>query len=206
VTLHQNKVEQEGEKGSKSLSYDYTSKNGVVIRDIFRGEQMLKEAVNRVVLEGTRPIKCDFSWQSIGDAKLAEMINSGEILRDVTHLDLSSNNITDISPLKSLTGLTELNLKGNTINNITPLSSLTNLTTLNLTSNTINNITPLNSLTNLTTLNLSNNRNITDYSPLKSLRKLKELDIRENNGVSQLVTIANDLSSSGLQNCTITYQ
>ncbi|MCL1792158.1 MAG: leucine-rich repeat domain-containing protein, partial [Peptococcaceae bacterium] len=86
-------------------------------------------------------------------------------------------------------------------------SSLTNLTTLNLSNNNINSISSLSSLTNLTTLNLSNNsiQSLSDYAPLKSLKRLRELDIIENNGASQLEAIASDLKKS-LPNCKITYQ
>jgi Leucine-rich repeat (LRR) protein len=42
----------------------------------------------------------------------------------LTHLDLSSNQITDISPLTSLVNLTYLNLSFNDIKDISPLLEL----------------------------------------------------------------------------------
>ena len=43
-----------------------------------------------------------------------------------------ANEITDVSPLASLTNLTTLNLSDNRISDVSPLASLTNLTWLNL--------------------------------------------------------------------------
>jgi len=50
----------------------------------------------------------------------------------LTELECSNNNITDISPIASLTNLTRLNLLKNPINDISPLTNLKNLTYLNL--------------------------------------------------------------------------
>ncbi|MEG5064700.1 leucine-rich repeat domain-containing protein [Microcoleus sp. B3-A4] len=59
------------------------------------------------------------------DAEAAE-----RILSSITELDLSENQITDISILGSLTNLTRLYLDSNEIIDISPLRSLTNLTKL----------------------------------------------------------------------------
>ncbi|MGB7895124.1 MAG: leucine-rich repeat domain-containing protein, partial [Microcoleus sp.] len=97
------------------------------------------------------------------DAQAAEQIFSS-----MTQMDLSDNQITDISFLGSLTNLTTLELSYNKITEISSLGSLTNLTTLNLSYNKITEISFLGSLTNLTTLNLSFNK-ITEISFLGSL-------------------------------------
>ncbi|MCJ7808381.1 MAG: leucine-rich repeat domain-containing protein, partial [Dehalococcoidia bacterium] len=83
----------------------------------------------------------------------------------LTHLDLVYNQISDISPLSSLTSLTELYLHHNPISDISPLSSLTNLTHLDLVYNQISDISPLSSLTSLTELYLIGNQ-ISDIEPL----------------------------------------
>ena len=75
-----------------------------------------------------------------------------------TTLDLSGNEITDISILGSLTNLTTLDLKCNEITDISILGSLTNLTTLDLKCNQITDISALRSLTNLTKLDLYDNQ------------------------------------------------
>jgi len=59
-------------------------------------------------------------------------------------LELSSNQIVDISPLKGLTNLQDLGLPYNQIVDISPLKGLTNLQDLGLRDNEkISNITPL---------------------------------------------------------------
>ncbi|TAH31613.1 MAG: leucine-rich repeat domain-containing protein [Oscillatoriales cyanobacterium] len=108
------------------------------------------------------------------DAEAAE-----QILSSMTTLNLSSNRITDISFLGSLTNLTTLYLGDNQITDISFLRSLTNLTTLYLDNNQITDISFLGSLTNLTTLDLDSNQ-ITDISFLGSLTNLTALDLKGN--------------------------
>jgi len=80
-------------------------------------------------------------------------------------LFLHENQISDISPISSLTNLTMLYLDGNQISDISPLSSLTNMSWLSLSWNQISDISLLSSLTNLMWLDLSGNQ-IDDISPL----------------------------------------
>lgn len=54
---------------------------------------------------------------------------------DITYLDLSSNQIEDITPVASLTALETLNLSGNKVNSILPLMQMQSLKTLNLKGN-----------------------------------------------------------------------
>jgi len=58
-------------------------------------------------------------------------------------LDLSSCNISDISPLGGLTNLLFLSLNSCNISDISPLTSLTNLADLSLWFNQISDISPL---------------------------------------------------------------
>ena len=64
-------------------------------------------------------------------------------LTQLTELDLSDNQISDITPLAQLTQLTDLNLWDNEISDVTPLAQLTQLTDLNLGYNPITDISPL---------------------------------------------------------------
>ncbi|MCL1792047.1 MAG: G5 domain-containing protein [Peptococcaceae bacterium] len=204
LTLHTTEVKQEGEKGSKTISYDYISRNGVVVESIHRGEKVVKEAVDRVVLEGTAPKVENFTNKGITDSKLAEMVQKGEISRDVTTLYLNDNQITDITPLESLTGLTELHLNYNKITNFAKLQSLSNLRLLSLQKNNIIDTTSLGSLKSLHSLNLAAN-DIIEFSSLKKLTNLKELNIKDNAGVGVLEPKAIELQKS-LPNCKIIYQ
>ena len=85
-------------------------------------------------------------------------------------LNLSRNEITDITPLSNLTNLMELNLSENFIEDLRPIKNLKSLKILNLTENEISDISPLQNLTNLHTLILDENF-IEDLSPVRALRK-----------------------------------
>ncbi len=124
-----------------------------------------------------------------------------EKLTALTHLDISSNILTDLTALSGLTGLQalsasscavvklnalqnmtalrELDLSHNSIKDISPLASLTALETLDLSSNQIANLRALNVLTGLTKLNLSHNK-ITSVQYLSTCTSLQELDLSYN--------------------------
>ena len=105
-------------------------------------------------------------------------------LKKLKYLDLSYNQIIDISALKDLTNLNTLYLDGNQISDISALKDLTNLNTLDLRNNQISDISTLEDLTNLNTLDLSDNQ-ISDISALKDLTNLNTLDL-SNNQISDI--------------------
>lgn len=70
------------------------------------------------------------------------------ILSNRNKLTISRNQISDLTPLQSLTHLTHLYLYNHQISDITPLQFLTHLTALDLRDNQISDLTPLLSLTN----------------------------------------------------------
>ena len=78
---------------------------------------------------------CDCQLRKI-PAELLELIW-------LQQLDLSLNNIQDLTPLTKLTQLTALNLNGNQISDLTPLANLTQLTKLHLSENQISDLAPL---------------------------------------------------------------
>ena len=100
-------------------------------------------------------------------------------LSQLTQLDLSRNNITDLSFLSSLTQLTALNLSRNDITDLSFLSSLIQLTELNLNNNRIVDLTPLTPLNKLIQLGLGHNK-IHDIAPLNELKNLNSLNLSEN--------------------------
>jgi hypothetical protein len=102
------------------------------------------------IFDGTET-RIDLSWENISD------ISALSGFTKLTRLDLSYNNITDISALEGLTGLTSLDLWNNDISDISALSGLTNLTYLDLDSNNISDITALEGLAKLKTLYLYGN-------------------------------------------------
>lgn len=104
-------------------------------------------------------------------------------------LYISSNKITDLSPLSTLSDLAWLELRNNQITDISPLSNLLNLIWLDLNNNYISDLSPLANLTKLTDLSLDRNC-ISDVTPLAMLSKLTELSLYDN----QIVNL-NALSS-----------
>lgn len=104
------------------------------------------------------------------DCQQAEQV----LLSQAGLLDLGNQNITDLSPLASLTTISNLNLTGNQIQDISPLSNLQNLSFLLIAFNEIQDISPLANLKNLRYLVIENNQ-ITDLSSLNSLPNLTAL-------------------------------
>ena len=104
---------------------------------------------------------------------LASLIN-------ITELSLSSNRITDVSPLANLTKFEGvLLLSDNEIVDVSPLANLTELERLALDNNQIIDVSPLVGLTSLTDLYLTNNQ-IHDVRPLSGLYNLRELRLSGN--------------------------
>jgi hypothetical protein len=100
-------------------------------------------------------------------------------LTGLEYLNLNGMRITDITPLSELVNLQNLSLSGNPIGDLTPLANLTELTWLDLQACQISDITSLSSLTNLTYLNLNTNQ-ITDVSPLSGLLQLNTAQLTDN--------------------------
>ena len=110
---------------------------------------------------------------------LNRIISPLKELKSLTELNLSGNQISDISTLKDLKSLIELNLNRNEISDVSPLLDLKSLTELNLNRNEISDVSPLIDIKSLTELNLSENK-ISDISSLKRLFGLKNLSIGSN--------------------------
>ena len=106
----------------------------------------------------------------------------------LTRLSLPGNEITDVSPLARLTALTQLDLAANRVADVTPLAELTTLTELHLRENDVANISRLSGLTALIHLDLANN-DITDISALASLTELAQLHLYENS-ISDISALA----------------
>jgi len=85
-------------------------------------------------------------------------------------LYLTGNQIKEVGPLGSLSGLSSLYLGSNQISNVEPLGKLTRLTLLSLKQNEISDIKPLGQLKELNMLFLEKNK-ITDLAPLVASAK-----------------------------------
>lgn len=117
-----------------------------------------------------------------------ESISSLSGLSKLTTLTISdARNVTDIAPIGRLLGLKTLNLSNCVkVSDLTPVSRLTGLTSLNLSGcEKVSDLAPLEKLTKtLTSLNLSGTK-AGDVYKLARLTKLKNLDVRNCEGVSE---------------------
>ena len=94
----------------------------------------------------------------------------------VTALDFTSKNISDITPLTHLTALQSLVLWDTGASDIGPLARLTALQSLNLRHTRVSDISPLTRLTALQEIDLSYTR-VSDISPLTRLTALQSVNL-----------------------------
>jgi len=132
-----------------------------------------------------------------------------EQLVNIIGLNVFNNQITDVLPLATLTGLKQLYLNDNQLNAIGPLSGVTALTYLNLRNNQLTDISAISSLVNLSQLYMNNNT-IIDASPIAALTALQTLDLRDNalggdnvGNIDALVTLTNATSIRLLGNINL---
>ena len=95
---------------------------------------------------------------------------------NLTYLDISGNNLSDISSIVALRSISTLDISGNAIEDAAPIGELTSLTSLNIAANKISTVKWCSSLTSLTSLTAGGN-DITDYSPISVLGSLKTLSL-----------------------------
>ena len=99
--------------------------------------------------------------------------------KGITWIFLDWNELTDISPLSSLTQLTKISFSGNQVFDLTPLSSLENLKNITAINNNIENIEPLTNLNNIEYICLDGNR-LTSINEISNWTKLKEISFANN--------------------------
>ncbi len=117
-----------------------------------------------------------FKFDDFSDGELREWVNGLEHPEEITGLDLSWADVTDISPLAALTELRSLNLLNNLdLTDIKPLESLSKLETLNLSGTLVKSIKPLSKLSELRSLVLDCEK-LRDITPLEGL-PLEYLDV-----------------------------
>lgn len=97
----------------------------------------------------------------------------------VTHLDISRNDIRDLSLLSNFTSLRIFSASNNKISNIDSLAGMVTLERLNLSGNFIKDITPVARLNKLSFLILNSN-NIESIEAVYNLENLVQLQLRDN--------------------------
>ncbi len=120
---------------------------------------------------------------NLNNCHISDLTGLAGIGSSLTSLDLSGNEISDIRPLASLTGLQTLLLSNNRISDISSLAGLTDLTRLDLSGNQVSNVCALSGLTSLTYLNLDSTAlDDTGLSQIdwSALSKLQTLHLADN--------------------------
>ncbi|MFX1478500.1 MAG: tetratricopeptide repeat protein [Promethearchaeota archaeon] len=135
--------------------------------DEWKDLSSLKEVCRLIILHSS-PIIQSY-WLSID--KSCDILEGAQI----KILDLSNQDISDITPLSSLHSLKKLYLSGTSITSLESLHELNRLKVLTFYNTKVTDINPLDSLTNLEELNFKQT-DISDIKPLLSLKKLKKLD------------------------------
>ncbi len=100
-----------------------------------------------------------------------------ELFSNVSVIDLSNNNITDVSILTNFKRLYSINLSNNKVTDISALKDLENLGNINLSGN--NNVTGYEQLNNLYQIDLSNT-NLINLNDISNNENLYELDLSNN--------------------------
>ncbi len=106
----------------------------------------------------------------------------------LTHLDLSNNQLTDVSALSDMTTLSELDLSKNKLTDISALAALNNLTSLNFSRNEVTALPKWEASCALTAIDGSYNK-LTSVAPLKGLIQLNNVNFDYNN-----ISSINDLA------------
>lgn len=118
---------------------------------------------------------------SLGNTQLqSSHVSFLKKLTQLSHLNLSDNQLEKITFLKKLKQLKTLNLNKTSIRSIQPISELKQLEYLFLQGNRIIKVSFLEGLDNLKNLQISDNE-ITDITPFKNLIHLNTLNLRQNN-------------------------
>ena len=97
-------------------------------------------------------------------------------LSQVVSLRATGNQVADITPLARMVHMDRLDLSHSVVSDITTIGQMTDLTELSLDDTTVNDIAPLAKLTKLEHLSIRNT-GVKDLKPLLGLKKLKSLDV-----------------------------
>ena len=162
-------IKNDFEEIKKSLISEKISENSNLFIKFQNLEKKLLEILN-LKLEvklSDKEIKLDLNKKNIGNIEL-ELLR-GINFKNLEELDLSHNNISDITPLKDLKTLKKLDLSRNNIMGIKPIEDIKfkNLEKIDLS---------FNNISKLSKIDLSLNK-INDLNDVKFLEKFKNIDI-----------------------------
>lgn len=121
---------------------------------------------------------------------LATNLTGLEFAVNLASLDVSENNIADLTPLAGLTNLTSLRVGKNRITDLSSVAKLTKLTELSAGNNLITDLGPVAGLSVISRLIVENNQ-IEDISPLTGLSTLVNVFVAGNGRISNLEPLRN---------------
>ncbi|MEG0465453.1 MAG: leucine-rich repeat domain-containing protein [Peptostreptococcus sp.] len=96
-----------------------------------------------------------------------------EYAKNVRHLYVAFNSISDVEPLKNCQNLEKLDFHKNNVVDIWPLEGLRRLEFLNISNNGITDVMALNDIANIDAINIKGN-NIENQLPLRHIRFVKK--------------------------------
>lgn len=99
--------------------------------------------------------------------------------KGITWIFLDWNELTDLSPLSSLTELTKISFSGNAVTDLTPLASLENLRNLTAINNSIETLKPIANLSNIDYICLDGNK-LTSIQEISNWTNLEEISFSNN--------------------------
>ncbi|MBE6049906.1 MAG: hypothetical protein E7214_04390 [Clostridium sp.] len=136
-------------------------------------ESIGKSADDNITEEDIKSIeKIDLDdYKDLKDGDKIKSIEGLQYAANLKELDLSNNEITDISFIKDLKNIYKLDLSNNKISDINSLSNLVNLKILYMNNNSISDISSLSKLGKLRILYLNDNK-VADLSALGQLENL----------------------------------
>ncbi len=198
-------------------SYLFTQTNLITDQNL---EQVIKEVIGKTEGDITIDDLKRITYLNAADSDISNL-EGLQYCEELIMIDLSYNDIEDISPLSGLPKVDYLNLGNNSIKDISSLSGYTSILTLNLSNNKIEDISPLSELyslaylylrdnkikdissligLNLSLLNLEGNM-IKDITPLEDMTGLSILNLNDNSiGNIEALSGLRDLSTLYLRN------
>ncbi len=164
---------------NQTEGYSFVDPDETTTEEEFDMADIEKSFYNAIKMREYGTVNIEFTPYYLEDIEDFELSYSGiETLDGVEHckhvviLDVSNNELSDISNLWDLNNLEELYLANNQIGYIDTLSNLLNLRVIDLSGNQIDDITPILELERLENLNLIGNP-----IPKNQIEKLKEKGI-----------------------------
>ena len=205
--LNPNKTE-ESKVGNKTSNKTYNKNNVDNSKEVDIKDEILKKAIinqlkhQNIYKDGQKitekkmsqlkGLDCNlnFTQSRSGGIKSLEGL---EYAVNMTILDLTGNEVIDLTPLKKCKNLETLELdaqysikSGQYLTDISPLKGLTKLKKLVLKNNKIEDLSAIGNLTNLEELDLYGNRGIKSINGFENLKKLKKLLLNRTGGITDI--------------------